>query len=88
MGCSKAPDVDCRSHGGYTALHVAAMSSRHAVIELLVVVYKADPDATDFAGHKPIYYLDHDTAVPGKRSSALLRRFVSHFSASVKDLVH
>jgi len=74
MGCSQAPDVDARSHGGYTALHVAAMSSRHDVIELLVVVYKADPDATDFTGRKPIYYLAQDT-VPGRRSSTHMRRF-------------
>jgi len=64
-----------RSHGGYTALHVAAMNSRHDVIELLTVVYKADPDATDFAGRKPIYYLAavHDTN--DRRSFAHLRRF-------------
>jgi len=76
MGCSAdtAPDVDVKSHGGYTALHVAAMNSRHEVIELLVVVYKADPDATDFAGRKPIYYLPHDSAA-GRRSSAFFRRF-------------
>jgi len=69
--------VDLRSHGGYTALHVAAMNSRHDVIELLVVVYKADPDATDFSGRKPVYYLAHDS-VPGRRSSALLRRLDKH----------
>ena len=76
MGCSEPPDVDARSHGGYTALHVAAMNSRHDVIELLVVVYKADADATDYAGRKPIYYLAHD-ATAGKRSSAFFRRFTN-----------
>lgn len=75
MGCSEPPEVDTRSHGGYTPLHVAAMNSRYEVIELLVVVYKADTDATDFAGRKPIYYLDHD-APPSRRPSALIRRFV------------
>ena len=66
--------MDAKSHGGYTALHVAAMNCRHDVIELLVVVYKADPDTTDFDGRKPIYYLPRDT-VPGRRSSAFFRRF-------------
>jgi len=78
MGCSEAPHVDMRSHGGYTPLHVAAMNSQHDVIELLIVVYKADPDTTDFSGHKPIYYLP-GASVPGRRSSALLRRFVKKF---------
>jgi len=32
MGCSEgAPDVDAKSHGGYTALHVAAMNSKHVI---------------------------------------------------------
>jgi len=79
MGCSEPPDVNARSHGGYAALHVAAMNSKHDVIELLVVVYKADPDVTDFAGRKPIYYLAHNT-VSGRRSSALLRRFVQQIT--------
>jgi len=75
MGCTEPPEVDARSHGGYTPLHIAAMNSRYEVIELLVVVYKADPDVTDFAGRKPIYYLEHE-APPSQRSSSLLRRFV------------
>ena len=76
MGSSAPPDVDAKSHGGYTALHVAAMNSRHDVIEQLVVVYKADPDATDFAGRKPLYYLTHDTSA-GQRTSAFSRRFAN-----------
>ena len=74
MGSPEAPDVDGRSHGGYTALHVAAIGSQHDVIELLTVVYKADPDATDFSGRKPIYYLGAHDSTPGRRSSAHLRR--------------
>jgi len=77
MGSSEPLDVDAKSHGGYTALHVAAMNSRHDVIEQLVVVYKADADATDFAGRKPFYYLAHDDTPAGRRTSAFSRRFAN-----------
>jgi len=77
MGSSQVPDVGARSHGGYTALHIAAINSRHGVIELLVVVYKADTDVADFSGRKPIYYLaQSEKSVPGQRSSGLLRRSI------------
>ena len=80
MGSRDAPGVDAKSHGGYTPLHVAAMNSQYEAIELLVAVYKADVDATDFSGHKPIYYFAARdvAAVPGQRSSTLLRRLIKH----------
>lgn len=54
----RPPPIDCRTReAGHTPLHLAAMHGRHDVIEHLIIVYKADCDAVDFAGQLPVKHL-------------------------------
>ncbi|NXJ05687.1 SWAHA protein, partial [Odontophorus gujanensis] len=60
-------DVDARSHGGYTALHLAAMHGRDTVISMLVRSYHAKIDLRDYSGKKPHQYLKDGTPVAVRR---------------------
>ncbi|XP_064205933.1 ankyrin repeat domain-containing protein SOWAHA-like [Anguilla rostrata] len=53
-------DVDARSHGGYTALHVAAIHDRRAAIVLLARDFGADVHVRDNGGKKARHYLRAD----------------------------
>ncbi|XP_036381767.1 ankyrin repeat domain-containing protein SOWAHA-like [Megalops cyprinoides] len=50
-------DVDARSHGGYTALHIAAIHGHERVIALLVRDHGANKNIRDNNGKKPYHYL-------------------------------
>ena len=46
-----------RTQGGYTALHLAAMSGNMDIIQQLVKVYGADPNIRDYGGKTAKNYL-------------------------------
>lgn len=46
-------DIHSKSHGGYTPLHIAAMSGRDQVIIQLIELYSANIHARDHSGKKP-----------------------------------
>ncbi|XP_032861825.2 ankyrin repeat domain-containing protein SOWAHA [Tyto alba] len=50
-------NVDARSHGGYTALHLAAIHGQEKIITMLVYSYHAKTDLRDYSGKKPHQYL-------------------------------
>lgn len=50
-------DIDAKSNGGYTALHIAAIHAHMPVIELLVHKYGANGNIRDNCGKKPYHYL-------------------------------
>ncbi|NXY47705.1 SWAHA protein, partial [Ceuthmochares aereus] len=50
-------NVDARSHGGYTALHLAAIHGQEKIITMLVYSYRANTDLRDYSGKKPHQYL-------------------------------
>ncbi|NXL60225.1 SWAHA protein, partial [Chordeiles acutipennis] len=50
-------NVDARSHGGYTALHLAAIHGQEKIITMLVYSYHAKIDLRDYSGKKPHQYL-------------------------------
>ncbi|XP_061106355.1 ankyrin repeat domain-containing protein SOWAHA-like [Conger conger] len=50
-------DINARSHGGYTALHIAAIHDHRRVMVLLVSDYGADIHIRDNNGKKPYHYL-------------------------------
>ncbi|NWU89336.1 SWAHA protein, partial [Upupa epops] len=50
-------NVDARSHGGYTALHLAAIHGQEKIITMLVYSYHARTDLRDYSGKKPHQYL-------------------------------
>uniref|UniRef100_A0A7M5U350 Uncharacterized protein n=1 Tax=Clytia hemisphaerica TaxID=252671 RepID=A0A7M5U350_9CNID len=46
-------DIHSKSHGGYTPLHIAAMSGRDQVIVQLIELYNANIHTRDHSGKKP-----------------------------------
>ncbi|XP_071480112.1 ankyrin repeat domain-containing protein SOWAHB-like, partial [Diadema antillarum] len=50
-------DINMRSQGGYTPLHIAAMHNKEAIMQFLVTEYHADIDKRDYSGRKPRHYL-------------------------------
>uniref|UniRef100_A0A8C5SET8 Sosondowah ankyrin repeat domain family member A n=1 Tax=Laticauda laticaudata TaxID=8630 RepID=A0A8C5SET8_LATLA len=50
-------DVNAKSFGGYTPLHIAAIHGREEVIAQLVKVYDAKVSLRDYSGKKPFQYL-------------------------------
>ncbi|NWS70533.1 SWAHA protein, partial [Crotophaga sulcirostris] len=50
-------NVDARSHGGYTALHLAAIHGQEKIITMLVYSYRANTNLRDYSGKKPHQYL-------------------------------
>ncbi|XP_076991069.1 ankyrin repeat domain-containing protein SOWAHC isoform X2 [Tamandua tetradactyla] len=55
-------NINSRSSGGYTPLHLAAMHGHVEVMKLLVGAYDADVDIRDYSGRKASHYLSHSTA--------------------------
>ncbi|XP_048576667.1 ankyrin repeat domain-containing protein SOWAHC isoform X3 [Nematostella vectensis] len=53
MVAKAGADVNSKTHGGYTPLHLAAMHGNDRVIKVLVDDFKADINARDFSGRKP-----------------------------------
>ncbi|XP_043076745.1 ankyrin repeat domain-containing protein SOWAHA-like [Puntigrus tetrazona] len=51
-------DVNGKSNGGYTPLHIAAIHHQLSLIHLLVRKYGADGNIRDNCGKKPYHYLD------------------------------
>lgn len=60
-------DVDARSHGGYTALHLAAIHGQEKIITMLVYSYHAKIDLRDYSGKKPHQYLKEGTSLTIRR---------------------
>uniref|UniRef100_A0A8C8RPY2 Sosondowah ankyrin repeat domain family member A n=1 Tax=Pelusios castaneus TaxID=367368 RepID=A0A8C8RPY2_9SAUR len=50
-------NVNTKSYGGYTALHIAAMHGQEEVIATLVKMYDAKVNLRDYSGKKPHHYL-------------------------------
>ncbi|KAM3843809.1 ankyrin repeat domain-containing protein SOWAHA [Vipera latastei] len=50
-------DVNAKSYGGYTPLHIAAIHGQEEVIAQLVKVYNAKVNLRDYSGKKPFQYL-------------------------------
>ncbi|XP_057676515.1 ankyrin repeat domain-containing protein SOWAHB-like [Corythoichthys intestinalis] len=55
-------DVNARSNGGYTALHVAALHRQDYVAAMLVGEYGANVKVRDNCGKRAYHYLHRDTA--------------------------
>ncbi|NWU74939.1 SWAHA protein, partial [Onychorhynchus coronatus] len=60
-------NVDARSHGGYTALHLAAIHGQEKVITMLVYSYHANTDLRDYSGKKAHQYLRAGTSLTIRR---------------------
>ncbi|NWV04693.1 SWAHA protein, partial [Ptilonorhynchus violaceus] len=60
-------NVDARAHGGYTALHLAAMHGQEKIINMLVYSYHANTDLRDYSGKKPHQYLRAGTSLTIRR---------------------
>ncbi|NXB66510.1 SWAHA protein, partial [Struthidea cinerea] len=60
-------NVDARSHGGYTALHLAAIHGQEKIITMLVYSYHAKIDLRDYSGKKPHQYLKKGTSLTIRR---------------------
>ncbi|XP_075297927.1 LOW QUALITY PROTEIN: ankyrin repeat domain-containing protein SOWAHA [Opisthocomus hoazin] len=60
-------NVDARSHGGYTALHLAAIHGQEKIITMLVYSYHAKTDLRDYSGKKPHQYLKEGTSSTVRR---------------------
>ncbi|XP_039340526.1 ankyrin repeat domain-containing protein SOWAHA [Mauremys reevesii] len=50
-------DVNAKSYGGYTPLHIAAIHGREDVITTLVKTYNVQVNLRDYSGKKPHHYL-------------------------------
>ncbi|XP_062342137.1 ankyrin repeat domain-containing protein SOWAHA-like [Osmerus eperlanus] len=50
-------DVNAKSHGGYTPLHIAALHDQEFIMAMLVNVYGADVNKRDNSGKKAHHYL-------------------------------
>jgi ankyrin repeat protein len=53
-GCGA--DVNARTNGGYTPLHLATLQGQHIAVDILQRVYGADPNIRDFSGKFPRDY--------------------------------
>ncbi|XP_017689380.1 PREDICTED: ankyrin repeat domain-containing protein SOWAHA [Lepidothrix coronata] len=60
-------NVDARSHGGYTALHLAAIHGQEKIITMLVYSYHANTDLRDYSGKKAHQYLREGTSLAIRR---------------------
>ncbi|KAE8287502.1 Ankyrin repeat domain-containing protein SOWAHA [Larimichthys crocea] len=50
-------DVNAKTHGGYTPLHIAALHDQEYIMAMLVGEYGADPSIRDNCGKKAYHYL-------------------------------
>ncbi|XP_051870100.1 ankyrin repeat domain-containing protein SOWAHA-like [Pristis pectinata] len=55
-------DINSKSHGGYTPLHIAAIHGRENVIVELVKKYNAITTLRDYSGKRPYHYLTKDSS--------------------------
>ena len=54
---SYSVQVNQKSHGGYTPLHLACQFGHQEVFDILVKAYGADPHLRDNSGRKPSKWL-------------------------------
>lgn len=50
-------DINAKTHGGYTPLHIAALHNQEYMVAMLVGEYDADPNIRDNCGKRPHHYL-------------------------------
>jgi len=50
-------DVNAKSHGGYTPLHIAALHDQEFIMAMLVRDFRADPSLRDNGGRRAYHYL-------------------------------
>lgn len=50
-------DINAKTHGGYTPLHIAALHDQEYIMAMLVGEYGADPSIRDNCGKKAYHYL-------------------------------
>lgn len=62
-------NINAKTYGGYTPLHIAALHDQEYILAMLVGEYGADPSLRDNCGKKPYHYLR-------KRSSVTLREML------------
>lgn len=55
-------DVNARTHGGYTPLHIAALHNQEYFMAMLMGEYGADPNIRDNCGKRPHHYLQKDAS--------------------------
>lgn len=51
-------DINAKTHGGYTPLHIAALHDQQYIMAMLIKEYGANPDIRDNCGKKPYHYLN------------------------------
>ncbi|XP_030589940.1 ankyrin repeat domain-containing protein SOWAHC [Archocentrus centrarchus] len=51
-------DVNIKSHGGYTPLHIAALHGHRHILDLLIGSYGAKENLRDYSGHLACHYLN------------------------------
>ncbi|KAM6970098.1 ankyrin repeat domain-containing protein SOWAHA [Aplochiton taeniatus] len=57
-------DVDAKTHGGYTPLHIAALHDQEFILVMLVKHYGADVNVRDNCGKRPYHYLHKGVSEP------------------------
>lgn len=55
-------DINAKTHGGYTPLHIAALHNQGYIIAILMGEYGADPNIRDNCGKRPHHYLQQDAS--------------------------
>ena len=60
--CHSNADVDIQSNGGYTPLHLAVMSRKDDMVDILVTFFGADIHLRDYSGKKPRDYLGYGSS--------------------------
>lgn len=71
-------DVNGKSNGGYTPLHIAAIHNKHSIVDLLLNKYCANRNLRDNHGKKPYHYLQ-------KGVSGQLRELLGDPKANIKE---
>lgn len=74
-------DVNGKSNGGYTPLHIAAIHHQLSLIDLLVHKYGANGNIRDNCGKKPYHYL-------GKGVSRELRELLGDLKTGHQEVLH
>lgn len=55
-------DINAKTYGGYTPLHIAALHHQESTMAMLLAEYGADPSIRDNCGKKAFHYLEGDTS--------------------------
>nr|XP_023861994.1 ankyrin repeat domain-containing protein SOWAHB isoform X5 [Salvelinus alpinus] len=98
MMANAGADVNTKSHGGYTPLHIAALHGHRHILELLIGKYGAKKNLRDYSGHLACQYLnireptEEDRAAPEEiqfpefhaRDRSRNRKLVSLFQSKKK----